>query len=300
MSLGIPLDATCYRHPDRLAGSTCRRCERPICSDCMVQASVGWQCSSCVKRWSKKAPVIHPLSMSGAKTSFMQQSPVVVGLIAINVAVFIATGLGSSASLVRLGMDPLSVHQGEWYRVITSAFMHVSIWHILLNMYSLAIVGPIVEKAIGRWKFLCLYILAALGGSAGVYLMVPVQKTLQDAFTGSSLLINVHTYTAGASGAIFGLFGACWIVARDRGLNQSAFVGIIVVNLLFSFLIPGISWEGHIGGLVTGGVVAFGVVAAEKFRGSRETASTIALFLVTLIVLIAVFLPYPPHLLGTS
>ena len=141
----------------------------------------------------------------------------------------------------------MAVAGGQYYRLLTSAFMHYGIVHILFNMYALYVLGPPLERHLGRLRFLTLYLLSALGGSVVVYL-----------FSG------LNAATAGASGAIFGLFGATLVAARRLRLDVRSLVVLIVINLVITFTVPGISWQGHIGGLVTGALVAAAYLYAPR------------------------------------
>lgn len=170
-------------------------------------------------------------------------------LIAVNIAVFIWSSADPLA-IARFGMVPGLVHQGQWYRLVTAAFFHFNLIHIGLNMLVLAIVGPAVELDFGKVRFLALYLLAALGGDVCAYLVSPL-----------------NVLSAGASGAIFGLFGAYFMLARRSRADTSSALSLIVVNLLFSFLVPGISWQAHIGGLIVGLVVSAGYAVG---RGGRR------------------------------
>lgn len=276
-SLGVA--ARCYRHPGREALVRCVRCERPICPDCMRPASVGFHCPDDVAhgRRSVRAP------RSGVGARLRSAPPfVTTALVALNVAAYLVSGLQSGGSLTdptgsQLFYDwqlfPLAVHdQDQYYRLITSAFLHLSLLHILSNMLALALVGPTVERVLGWWRFTATYLLAALGGAAAVY-----------AF-GSQL-----TPTAGASGAIFGLFGACLVLARRIGLDLQWLVGIIVVNFILTFSIAGISKLDHIGGFVTGvlvGVAIGGLPSLRRRVPNRVQAGglTSVLVLVALVI----------------
>jgi membrane associated rhomboid family serine protease len=169
-------------------------------------------------------------------------------LIAVNVVIFIATsasgvnpfsGQGTSSLFDHLALIPPAVAHGEWWRIFTAAFLHFSIFHIGFNMYALFVFGPPLEAALGRVRFLGLYLLAGVGGSLLSVGLGPLDET-----------------AAGASGAIFGLFGALYIVARHRNLATQGIVFTIVANLVLSFTIPNIDWRGHVGGLIVGVVVA--------------------------------------------
>ncbi len=238
---------TCYRHPDRRAGVICQRCDRPICPDCMNQASVGFHCPACTKQGAQK--VINPRAL-------LNQRPLVTQiLIGINVAVFLA-GIGPGGrtkdsfiydgGLIARGIDPLrgqlvGLAEGEWYRVITSGFLHANLIHVGFNMYVLYRLGQMLEPALGRVRFSLLYLVAMLGGSLGVMLLDP------------------RALTVGASGAVFGLMGGAVAVFRSRGINimQTGLGATILLNLVFTFSIPGISIGGHVGGLIVGFVTGW-------------------------------------------
>jgi membrane associated rhomboid family serine protease len=242
----------CYRHPEREALIRCTRCDRPICPDCMRPASVGFHCPDDAREGARS--IRAPRTALGAR---MRDSPpyVTVTLIVLNIAAYLASGTLDGASLrdpvshsSRLFIDwqlfPRAVHNDhQYYELITSAFLHLSPLHIASNMVSLAIVGPILERVMGRWRFLTVYLLSALGGSAAIYAFGPALS-----------------FTAGASGAIFGLFGACLVMVRRLGLNTQWLVGTIVLNFVFTFAVPHISKLGHIGGFVTG-VLATAAIA---------------------------------------
>jgi membrane associated rhomboid family serine protease len=191
-------------------------------------------------------------------------TPVVsYGLIGLNVLAFIAQKLpaGPGDELV---LWPPAVAHGQLYRLVTSAFLHYGPMHLLLNMWALYIVGPALETVLGRLRFTALYGLSALGGSVAVYLLAPL-----------------NTATAGASGAVFGLFGAAFVVARRLRSDVRAVAAVIIINLIFTFTVPHISWQGHVGGLITGTAVALAYVYAPAHapRGRAklvQTAVTVA------------------------
>lgn len=229
----------CYRHPGRVAGAVCRRCERPICTECMRSAPVGWQCSECVRRDSRRSPVVRWRPSEG-RLGATRLTPVVIALIAINVIVYLATSGNRTSIELRFGVVPYLIHQGQWYRLLTGAFLHVNVTHLLFNMFTLAIIGSPTEVLLGRTRFLGTYLLAGLGGSVASYLF------------GAPNIDAV-----GASGAIFGLFGAYFVLARRRRFDLRTVSILIAINLVISFADPGIDWLGHLGGLVIGAVVAW-------------------------------------------
>jgi membrane associated rhomboid family serine protease len=203
-----------------------------------------------------------------------KSTPVVTyTLIAINVAMFVAQT--ASPHLQReLVLHSPSVASGELYRLVTSAFLHYGIAHLLFNMYALYVIGPPLEAWLGRLRFTSLYALSALGGSVLVYLLSPLNAA-----------------TAGASGAVFGLFGASFVVGKRLNLDVRWVIGLIAINLAFTFVIPAlggqsISWQGHIGGLVTGAVVAAAYAYAPRERRTLIQVSATVALLVLFAVLI--------------
>ena len=188
--------------------------------------------------------------------------PVVTyGLIAANVAVFLMQ-IALPALTPRFALRPNAIAQADQYfRLFSSAFMHDGIVHILFNMYALYVLGPPLEQHLGRLRFTGLYLLSALGGSVAVY-----------------LLSDPRSATLGASGAIFGLFGATAVAYRRFNLDMRWLVGLIAINLVLTFSIPNISWQGHLGGLITGAVVAAAYIYAPRDRRNfGQAAATIGL-----------------------
>jgi len=237
---------TCYRHADRRAGVRCQRCERPICPDCMHQASVGFHCPACVRGAAQQVHTVRTISAAS--------NPVVTSaLIALNLAIYVVSSIGSGLvepsfavqvdwALIGRGLTEgglVGVAEGEWYRLVTGGFLHGSLLHIGFNMYVLWILGKQLEPALGRIGFTAVYFASMLAGSLGVMVLEP------------------DALTVGASGAVFGLFGYALVAQYVRGVNpmQSGLGMVVLVNLAFTFLVPGISIGGHVGGLV-GGLVA--------------------------------------------
>ena len=261
---GGPVAATpvCYRHPDRETWIRCQRCERPICPDCMNSAAVGFQCPSCVREGAKTVRQAK-LPYGGVRVA----NPTLVTwvLLGVNIAVWlsIAADGGSSSTLVaKLGLIPdfsirggegvspelvEGVAQGAWWQVVTSAFTHVEAFHVALNMLALYMFGPPLEQILGRVRFVTLYLVSGVTGSAAVM-----------------LFSNAHGLTVGASGAIFGLLGAMAVVAFKTGGDFRGLLSLLAINLLITFTVPLISWQGHLGGLVGGTLVALGMVYAPR------------------------------------
>lgn len=263
---------TCYRHPDRETRVSCSSCGRPICPDCMTPTPVGMRCPECA---SQRTRVVR--NPTGTPSGF-ESTPATYVLIAINVIVFlveIAGGAGglfgeqNSRLVFDFGLYGPFVSEGEWYRLVTSGFLHASIIHIGFNMFLLLILGRLLEPALGTPRFLALYFASLLAGSFGALLLEP-----------SSLGI-------GASGAIFGLAGAVFIIARGRGMDALAGeIGFLIVfNLIFSLVSPRISVGAHVGGLVGGLLCALAIVAGERgmLGGSRRAVEYAAMGVVAVV-----------------
>lgn len=260
MSLPPPVLPRCYRHPDREAGRSCTRCGRPACSQCLTQATVGSHCPECVK--AARAPA----TMRARDWNAAQPILVTKVLIAVNLAVFVWVVAGepsalSSSRLVSprqydLGLAEFFLRQGEWYRMISSGFLHYGLLHLGMNMYLLYHLGRMIEPALGRVRFTLLYVAALLGGSAGAILLQP------DGLHG------------GASGAVFGLMGAAAVGMTQRGINPfSTGIGtLLLLNLIITFTIPGISIGGHLGGAVAGAACA-AIMLAPHWKRLPEWTS---------------------------
>ncbi|GAA1527240.1 rhomboid family intramembrane serine protease [Actinomadura kijaniata] len=274
---------TCYRHPGRETHVRCTRCDRYICPDCMRDASVGFQCVECVAEGNRG--VRQPRTVGGARTVAAARPTVTYVLIAACVLVYLAELASPRVVLDYMmvgagylpGGELAGVAGGEWYRLFTSMFLHqrpaggsFGLTHILFNMWALWAIGPALEQALGRWRFLALYLLAGLGGSVLLYVLAPTSAAV------------------GASGAIFGLFAAFFVFSRKTGAPMGPIVFLLGLNLVITFAVPGISWEGHVGGLLTGGVLA--AAYAYVPRGPRQQALHVAATAVVLMALVAAVL----------
>src|SRR5689334_23048763 len=229
----------CYRHPNRETFVSCSECGRPICAECMTPAPVGQRCPE----HSGKPQGARRVSAGMRRGTFEGTGALVTKtLIAVNVVVYVITAAqgagfnspGGSLYFRWVLYGPL-VASGDWWRLITSAFLHASLLHIAFNMYFLWFVGSAVEAALGRGRFLLIYFVSALAGSAGALVHTP------------------NAPVVGASGAIFGILGAALVLERQRNyvLGGSA-AALIVINLILSFTLNNISIGGHIGGLIGG------------------------------------------------
>jgi membrane associated rhomboid family serine protease len=255
-----PLGA-CYRHPDERTGVRCNRCERPICVSCMHQAAVGFQCPECVQ--AGRESVRQPTTRYGGQL-FGDTALVTKALIGVNALVFL---LGMGFALGGSFVDELVLVRGpalesmfsaqqigvavgpeQWYRMVSAMFLHEQVWHIAMNMLALWVVGPQLEALLGRGRFLGLYLAGGLGG-ASLFVLTAAPNAA----------------SLGASGAIFGLFGAMLVLAKRQHFDLKPIAGLIVVNLLITFVFrDAIDWRGHVGGLVVGSLVAAGLVYAPR------------------------------------
>jgi membrane associated rhomboid family serine protease len=278
-----PQVPTCYRHPGRETYVRCTRCDRHICPDCMRDAAVGHQCVECVRAGGR--------TVRQARTVFggrVNAKPVVtMTLIGVNVLFYLGE-LVSTSFLGRFEMIGLigpkgfpvaGVADGEWYRLITAAFLHIplssgtfGITHILFNMWALWVVGPQLEQVFGRLRFTVLYVLSALGGNVLLYLVSP------------------HSAAVGASGAIFGLFAAYFVVGRRLGADTRGIAFLILINLMFTFTFRGISWEGHVGGLITGAILAAAFAYAPRARQQQRVVQAAASGLVAVVLIVLTML----------
>jgi membrane associated rhomboid family serine protease len=236
----------------------------------MNVAAVGHQCADCVRDGAKS--VRQPKTSFGGR-EYGAKPVITYTLIAVNVVMFVLETVSRGLKTELVLFAP-AVAEGEWYRLLTSAFMHYGIAHVLFNMYALYVIGPPLEKWLGRLRFTSLYFLSALGGSVLVYLLSPLNAA-----------------TAGASGAVFGLFGASFVIGKRLNLDVRWVVGLIAINLAFTFVIPlmggqNISWQGHIGGLVTGAVVAATYAYAPRERRTLFQVSVSVAILVVFVLLI--------------
>ena len=250
----------CYRHPGRPTYVSCVRCGRPACPDCLRPAAVGHQCLDCIRGGNQT--VRRPAGRFGGAVS--SQARVTQVLIGVNVALYLVL-LAHASLQYDWWMVGNEVAAGQWYRLITSAFLPgvggLGLLDIAFNMWALLIVGPAMERQLGAVRYLAVYLCSAIGGGVSYYfLAAPNQPAL------------------GASGAIFGLFGAWFVVARRLGLDARGVVFLIVINLGIGFVGHSyIAWQAHVGGLVTGGVLtAAYVYAPRRRRGAVQLAATAA------------------------
>jgi membrane associated rhomboid family serine protease len=261
---------TCYRHPGRETWVSCVRCGRHACPDCLRQAAVGQQCVECVHGADRGGRAAR--TMFGGRPS--RTATVTWTIMAVNILLYLVelahTSLASDWWMLGYaqyypGGPFQGVAAGQWYRLISSAFLpgtgSLGILDIAFNMWALYIVGPGLEQLLGKARYLALYLLSAVGGSVLFYYLAPQ-----------------NTPALGASGAIFGLFGAWFVVSKRLNLDSRGIVLLIVLNLGLSFIYRStIAWQDHIGGLVIGAVIAVAYAyAPRKNRAAIQVTATVA------------------------
>ncbi|MFG2623600.1 rhomboid family intramembrane serine protease [Streptomyces sp. NPDC048473] len=292
---------TCYRHPSYETYVSCTRCERFICPDCMREAAVGHHCVECVKEGQR--------SVRQARTVFGGAVPrtavplVTYALMGLNILAYLGElvrpGIVDRFAMLGAGLngpdgaqyvyeggsfpgfDVIGVVDGEWYRLLTGAFLHLppgessfgslpfGVLHILFNMYALWNLGRVVEEQLGRARYLALYLLSALGGSVLVYLIAPFDSTV------------------GASGAIFGLGAAFYVINRRLGRDMQAVNRFMAGFLIWMLISAGFtSWQGHLGGLLTGGIVTVAYAYAPAKRRTTIQAAAGVVLLAVLVLLV--------------
>lgn len=247
-------DDYCYRHPGRESFVLCQRCTRTICPDCQTQAPVGVICPECLRDERKSAPKgARRLRLAGTRPT---ATYVLLGAL---VLIYLGQLLSGGAVTQALVYWPPLTFVEPW-RMLTSVFAHSdsSFFHILFNGYSLFVLGTLVERLIGASRFIALFLLAGLGGSVAVLWLAPESAVL------------------GASGAIFGLFGALFVIQRSFGGANSQLLIVLGLNLVLGFVVPGISWQAHIGGLLVGALVAWILVKTRESSLQTKQAMYLA------------------------
>ena len=268
--VGVP---TCYRHPDRATWIRCQRCERPICPDSMKEAAVGFQCPSCIAEGRKTVRQARTAYGGVISANPGATSAVLIGINVLVWLAIVASGGNDSPVVAWLSVHLWGVcqdgdaqyylaqqfceagasstwipglHDGAWWQLVTGSFTHVEPWHIGMNMLALWQLGPIVERLFGRGRYLALFLVSSISSTLAAY-----------------WLSGEYTFTVGASGVIFGLLAACLVAAWRSGADLSIFRTTIILAVVISIL-PGVSWQGHLGGFVGGAVAAAILVFAPR------------------------------------
>ena len=268
--------ATCYRHRGRETGVSCSNCGNPICTDCMTPTPVGMRCPDC----AGKRQEVHTM-----RTMYVDPIATYV-LIAVNVLLFLGSGGfslgggGGNQVFRDFALYGPLVDQGEYWRLVTCGFMHSGLLHIAFNMYILWWLGQMLEPSLGHVRFLALYFTSLVAGSFG------------------ALLLSPNAVTVGASGAVFGLMGAAFVLQHARGINpmQSGLGPIILINLVLGFVIPNVSIGGHLGGLIGGAAAAFAMdrLSARSSGIAVPVAAVLAIGVAVGVAAVAISGPLDP------
>lgn len=269
-------DNFCYRHPDRVSFVMCQRCLRTICHECQTPGAVGVVCPECMKeqkstrtpaqkkaerRWRGGSAVMSPVT---------SKTPVTFGILAVTVVAYVIAMIPDLAVNENLGYFAFLVGQEPW-RLLTVSLTHASIFHIGFNMLALWMIGRSLEPVIGTWRFLALYLISTIGGSAAVSLLAPM------------------TFVVGASGAIFGLMGALVVIARRLGTDITSMLVILGINFAYGLIAGGISWQAHLGGVVAGAIV--GLIYYTTRERSKRTLQILLLVATTAVLVFLAFIP---------
>ncbi|CAB4764810.1 MAG: rhomboid family intramembrane serine protease [Actinobacteria bacterium] len=253
MSFPPPILEYCTKHPTTATGRHCTRCGRPACNQCLTQVDVGSHCVDCIK--SARPPARERIRFWNASQPLL----ITRAIIAINVCLYlwVTTGTTVLTSIgainnreLNMALSQYFIDNGEWYRLISSGFLHYGILHVGMNMFLLWQLGQLLEPALDRGRFILLYFAAMLGGAVG------------------ALLLSPNALTGGASGAVFGLMAAAAVGLQQRGVNpmKTGIGATLVLNLLITFTIPGISVGGHLGGALMGAAVGYAMLEPRWTR----------------------------------
>ena len=247
MSFPPPILEYCTRHPDVATGRHCTRCDRPACSQCLTQADIGSLCAECLRR-AKPATRERIRFWNAAQSVLVTRA-----IIGLNAVVFVWVLFGTDRYIgggvingreLDMALSQFFIDNGEWYRLISSGFLHFGLFHVGMNMFLLWQLGVLLEPALGRARFALLYFVSMLGGSVG------------------ALVLSPNALTGGASGAVFGLMAAAFVGLQQRGVNplKTGIGATLILNLLITFTIPGISIGGHLGGALMGAAAGYAML----------------------------------------
>ena len=269
----------CPRHPDRVSYVRCQRCGRPTCPECQRQAAVGIHCVDCVREAARTAPQRRTVFGAPVREGGPVVTYAIIGVTVLSYLLQLFLGDTWEEALI---FWP-SGAEAEPYRFVTAALLHATggtfgLTHILFNMYALWMLGPSLERAFGRVRFLTVYVASVVGGNVLVLLVA------------SRTELSWVTGVLGASGGIFGLFGAVLVAQRRIGGNLRPIAVVLALNLVITFLVPGISWQGHVGGLVTG--TALGAVYAYAPKERRTVLHVVGSVAVVVVLAALALLKY--------
>ncbi|GMA21558.1 rhomboid family intramembrane serine protease [Arsenicicoccus piscis] len=271
---------TCPRHPDVISYVRCARCGRPTCPTCQRQAPVGIQCVDCVRESAKN--VRRPQSPYGG--AVVERPTVTYALIATCVVVYLGQML--VPGLDRQVLFAPVIGESQPWRFITAAFAHGSLVHIGFNMLCLYQFGDALERALGHWRYLTVYLISALGGSVGYLLLSsPV-------VTASQPTSSWYTPVVGASGAVFGLFGAMIVLALKAGSDIRGLLVFLALNGALGFILPNVAWQAHLGGLITGAACAGVVLLADRGAARGRSLQWLGLAAIAALLVAATVVKY--------
>jgi membrane associated rhomboid family serine protease len=247
MSFPPPILEYCTRHPDVATGRHCTRCDRPACSQCLTQADIGSLCTECLRR-AKPATRERIRFWNAAQSVLVTRA-----IIGLNLVIFVWVLFGTDRYIgggvingreLDMALSQFFIDNGEWYRLISSGFLHFGLFHVGMNMFLLWQLGVLLEPALGRARFALLYFVSMLGGAVG------------------ALVLSPNALTGGASGAVFGLMAAASVGLQQRGVNplKTGIGATLILNLLITFTIPGISIGGHLGGALMGAAAGYAML----------------------------------------
>ena len=247
MSFPPPILEYCTRHPDVATGRHCTRCDRPACSQCLTQADIGSLCTECLRR-AKPATRERIRFWNAAQSVLVTRA-----IIGLNLVIFVWVLFGTDRYIgggvingreLDMALSQFFIDNGEWYRLISSGFLHFGLFHVGMNMFLLWQLGVLLEPALGRARFALLYFVSMLGGAVG------------------ALVLSPNALTGGASGAVFGLMAAASVGLQQRGVNplKTGIGATLILNLLITFTIPGISIGGHLGGAIMGAAAGYAML----------------------------------------
>ena len=241
--------ANCINHFSLETYVRCTRCENYICTNCMKPASIGYQCPSCA---SGSTPVIKGINRNRFIPN-QKNTPATKFLSISLVVVYVAQFLLGGVLIANFALFAPSVANGEWWLLITAGFLHGSIIHLLFNVYILWVIGSQLEIIVGNIRFLIIYFVSLIGGSLASYWFSPF-----------------GSYSIGASGAIFGLMGAMLVVGKKRNLDISQITILVVINVVIGFVLSGIDWRAHLGGLAAGAFIAWVLLNATSLKEKNQ------------------------------
>jgi len=239
----------CKNHNNQITNVKCSRCEKDICPVCMRPASIGYQCPECA---SDSTPIIRGIN----KNIFIpsQENNQVTKFLSISlISIYVAQFILGDILISNFALFAPSVSTGQWWRLITAGFLHGSILHLLFNVYILWVLGSQLESILGKRQFIVIYFISLLGGSIASFLFSPF-----------------GTYSIGASGAIFGLMGAMLVVGRKKRLDISHVAVLVILNVVIGFVLSGIDWRAHLGGLAAGSLIAWVLLNATWLKEKNQ------------------------------